>query len=169
MYLPKNRYKIKTTAGEELLQPNGSPYNGSYIEVATGGIYQGGSLKGQKESLARKEQNSNNNLEIERPYNDYYGPTEKDYQNGSYIRYFIRNHRGKFVEMNKEQWLEKRNQKRVTSGQVTWLLAGPVKDGKVNGYPFKGTETKNRETLQKLERNYPGISDFFKSTSEFVR
>lgn len=167
MYLPKNKYKIKSTAGGDVVNSDGTPYVGSYIETAKGTVYEGNNLNGKKQVLAVRNQTQSN--EIERPYNDYYGPTEKDYQNGSYIRYFTRNHRGKFVEMNKEQWLEKRNQKRLTSGQVTWLLTGPVKDGKVNGYPFKGTETKNRETLQKLERTYPGISDFFKSPSEFVR
>jgi hypothetical protein len=71
--------------------------------------------------------------------------------------------------MSRKQWQEKRNGKRVTAGQLNWTLKGPVADGKYNGVPFKGASTKNREALQRLEKDYPGISEFFKSTSEFVR
>lgn len=167
MYLPKNQYKIRQAHGGEFITPDGTPYTGPYIETSTGTVYSGNSLNGKKNIiLPSKEADT---LEIERPFNDYYGPTEKDYENKQYTRYFTRSRRGKFTEMNKEQWLVKRNQKGLTAGQLTWLLTGPVQDGKYKGIPFKGTSTKNRETLQKLERQFPGISDFFKSTSEFVR
>ena len=170
MYLPKNKYKIKTTAGEELRQANGTRYIGSYIEVASGGIYQGSSLKGHKNSLIRQEENSNSSLAVVRPYNDYYGPTVDDYKNGSYIRYFTQDKRSKKItEMNQEQWLEKSKLKYISPGQLTWLLLGPVEDGKYNGISYKGTSTKNKETVDKLEKDYPGIKRFFSDTSEFVR
>ena len=71
--------------------------------------------------------------------------------------------------MSREQWILKRTARRVTSGQILWTLKGPVNDGEINGIPFKGASTKNREALERLEKDYPGISEFFKSTSEFVR
>lgn len=167
MYIPKNQYRKKQTYGGEFIKPDGTDYVGPYIETAKGLTLAGKTLDKNAPRLTPKSQQDSNT--VERPYNDYYGPTEQDYNKGQYTRYFIRSRSGKFTEMNREQWLEKRIRKGLTSGQLTWLLLGPVNDGKVNGYGFKGTSTKNRETLQKLERNYPGISDFFKSTSEFVR
>ena len=168
MYLPKNKYKIKNTTGNEIQTPNGSPYVGSYIETSRGTIYQGSDLKGSKPKLIKIEQDTSVN--IDRPYNDYYGPTVDDYKNGSYIRYFTQDKRNKKItEMNQEQWLEKSKLKYINPGQLTWLLLGPVEDGKYNGISYKGTSTKNKETVDKLEKDYPGIKRFFSDTSEFVR
>jgi hypothetical protein len=167
MYLPKNKYKIINVVDSSVVTRDGSTYNGSTIQTSNGQIFIGNSLEGRKTELKRVAENQD--IEIQRPYNDYYGPTDKDYEKGMYVRYFTRSRSGKFSEMNKEQWLEKRNRKNLTSGQVNWLLTGPVQDGKYNGIPFKGTSTKNREALERLEKNFPGITDFFKSTSEFVR
>lgn len=167
MYIPKNQYRKKQTYGGEFTKPDGTDYVGPYIETAKGLVLVGTVLDKNATRLTPKVKVDL--TKIERPYNDYYGPTEQDYKIGQYVRYFIRSKSGKFVEMSKDQWNEKRNQKRITSGRLTWLLRGPVNDGKINGFSFKGTSTKNRETLQKLEKEFPGISDFFKSTSEFVR
>jgi len=167
MYLPKNKYKIKSTSGEDIVN-NGIPYVGFYIETANGTIYQGDNLNGIKEILETKSQKQSS--AIDRPYNDYYGPTVDDYKNGSYIRYFTQDKRSKKItEMNQDQWLEKSKLKYINPGQLTWLLLGPVEDGKYNGISYKGTSTKNKETVDKLEKDYPGIKRFFSDTSEFVR
>jgi hypothetical protein len=168
MYLPKNKYKIKNTTGNEIQTSNGSPYVGSYIETSRGTIYQGSDLKGSKPKLFKIVQDTS--IGIDRPYNDYYGPSVDDYKNGSYIRYFTQDKRSKKItEMNLEQWLEKSKLKYINPGQLTWLLLGPVEDGKYNGISYKGTSTKNKETVYKLEKDYPGIKRFFSDTSEFVR
>ena len=168
MYLPKNKYKIKSTSGGEIVNGNGTPYVGSYIETAKGTVYQGGDLNGIKQVL--KSQPQQQVAGIDRPYNDYYGPTVDDYKNGSYIRYFTQDKRSKKItEMNQEQWLEKSKLKYINPGQLTWLLLGPVEDGKYNGISYKGTSTKNKETVDKFEKDYPGIKRFFSDTSEFVR
>jgi hypothetical protein len=168
VYLPKTKYKIKRTTGDELSDIDGSSYIGPYIETANGFVFKGDSLDGLKERLriSKKEQPTG----IDRPYNDYYGPSVDDYKNGSYIRYFTQDKRSKKItEMNQEQWLEKSKLKYINPGQLTWLLLGPVEDGKYNGISYKGTSTKNKETVDKLEKDYPGIKRFFSDTSEFVR
>lgn len=168
MYLPKTKYKIKTTTGDELSDIDGSSYTGPYIETANGFVFKGDSLAGLKQRLRinKKEKPTG----IDRPYNDYYGPIVDDYKNGSYIRYFTQDKRSKKItEMNQEQWLEKSKLKYINPGQLTWLLLGPIEDGKYNGISYKGTSTKNKETVDKLEKDYPGIKRFFSDTSEFVR
>ena len=167
MYIPKNLYKKRTTYGGEFTTPEGTDYIGPVIEVATGINFAGASLDNVTGEVFPVEQA--NLLEIEKPYNDYYNPTEEDYLKGRVTRYFIRNRNGKFIEMSREQWILKRTARRVTSGQILWTLKGPVNDGEINEIPFKGASTKNREALERLEKDYPGISEFFKSTSEFVR
>lgn len=168
MYIPKNQYRKKQTYGDEFINPDGTDYVGPYIETAGGLLLAGDSLNSiNGELLPKTEENL---LNIERPYNDYFGPTEENYSRGFFTRYFTRTRRnGKFVEMNKEQWQGKKSRKELVAGQITWFITGPINDGEVNGIPYKGTSTKNRETLERLEREYPGIVNFFSNTSEFVR
>lgn len=168
MYIPKNLYRKKQTYGDEVINPDGTDYVGPYIETASGLLLAGNTLsKNSVQLLSKTEENLNR---IERPYNDYFGPSEIDYTNGFFIRYFTRARRnGQFVEMNKEQWLEKSKRKGYSGGQVTWELNGPIDDGQVNGVPYKGTSTKNKERLLLLETEFPGIVNFFSNTSEFVR
>ena len=168
MYLPKNQYRKKQTYGNEFINPDGTDYIGPYIETAGGLFLAGNNLNSiNGEILPKTEENL---LNIERPYNDYYGPTEENYKRGFFTRYFTRRRRnGKFVEMSKEQWNVKRANKGVTSGQINWFITGPVEDGEINGIPYLGTATKNNENLQRLETTYPGISNFFSNLIEFVR
>ena len=168
MYLPKSQFRVEDTYGEEFTDSSGNPYVGKVLRTASGRVYAGKSIVNIKGILNPVEKQDLN--KIERPFNDYYGPKETDYLNGSFIRYFIRDKRnGKFSEVSLPQWKEKRKLRYVTSGKFLWLLTGPVNDGFINGIPYKGAATKNREALQRLEKDYPGISEFFKSTSEFVR
>ena len=168
MYLPKNKYRIEVTYGGEYIDSSGKDYAGSIIKTADGTVFAGNSLNNVQGIVTEVEEKTL--LNIERAYNDYYGPTEKDYEKGSYIRYFLRDSRnGKFVEVNNKQWNIKRKLKYLESGFLIWKLKGPVNDGKLNGIPFIGTSTKNKNTVRNLEKDYPGISEFFKSTSEFVR
>lgn len=168
MYLPKNLYRIKSTYGGELQKPSGEEYTGNYIETTLGKTYAGDSLENAKGLLLPiPEQNLQ---EVQRPYNDYFGPTELDYRRGEYIRYFVQDKRSqKIVEMNEDQWRQKKRLKYVSSGRLLWVLKGPANDREINGVPYKGASTRNKETLQELEKDFPGILDFFKSTSEFVQ
>ena len=168
MYLPKSQFRVEDTYGEEFTDSSGNPYVGKVLRTASGRVYAGDSIVNTKGILNPVEKQDLN--KIERPLNDYYGPKEADYVNGTFIRYFIRDKRnGKFSEVSLPQWKEKRKLRYVTSGKFLWLLTGPVNDGFINGIPYKGAASKNRETLQELEKDFTGITTFFKSTSEFVR
>lgn len=168
MYLPKNQYRIKSTYGGEFQKPSGQEYRGKYIETASGKVYAGGSLAEAKGALLPIPKQEIRN--VDRPYNDYIGPSQDDYRRGYFIRYFLQDNRTtKIIEMNEVQWKQKKGLNYVTPGSVTWLLSGPANDGEVNGIPFKGTATKNKEALEILEPNFPGILKFFRPYSEFVK
>ncbi|MBL6771338.1 MAG: hypothetical protein ISQ22_08215 [Rhizobiales bacterium] len=169
MYLPKSKFRVENTYGEEFTNDKNEPYYGKVLKTSGGRVYAGDSVNNIKGILTKIEKDSNRNI-IQRPYNDYYGPTVINYKKGFYIRYFLRDNRnGKFAEVSLTQWKAKKRLSYVTPGKLSWNLKGPVNDGVVNDIPFKGASTKNREALQRLEKDYPGISEFFKSTSEFVR
>jgi len=168
MYLPKSKYRIKDTYGDEFTDKNGLPYNGKAIVTSGGRVFAGDKVTNIKGILNKIQDTSL--TAVERPFNDYYGPTDQDYDKGFYTRYFLRDKRnGKFSEVSLQQWKQKKTLKYILAGKFIWYLRGPVNNGEINGIPFKGTSTKNRESLTKLETKYPGVTEFFKSTSEFVR
>lgn len=168
MYIPKNQYKIKQAYSGEFTKVDGTEYTGPYIEVANGTFYQGDRLSNVPVRIFSVEESQT--IAIERPYNDYFGPTEQNYTQGFYTRYFTRDKRnGKFVELSKEQWNSKKTLKYVTAGKLNWFLIGPLEDGKINDIPYKGTATRNLETLQNLEKEFPGITNFFDNPGQFVR
>lgn len=170
MYLPKSRYKIRSTPGNQFTNDDGTNYVGPYIETAEGRFFKGNTPAGTPDEIFPINQEETNRIQVERPYNDYYGPTDKDYERGFFIRYFTRDKRnGRFTELGREQWREKRELRYITSGQIEWLLKGPVSDGLINNIPYKGTSTKNLERLNELEKQYPGIKRFFSDTGKFVK
>jgi len=171
MYLPKSRYKIKSTPGNEFKNEDGSNYIGRYVETADGRFFKGSSpAENLEEIFSNTSEEETNRIQIERPYNDYYGPTDEDYERGFFIRYFTKDKRnGTFTELGREQWKEKRQLSYVTSGQIEWLLKGPVFDGQINNIPYKGTSTKNLERLEELEKEFPGLKRFFFHTEKFVK
>lgn len=168
MYLPKNEYRIRQALPGEFIRPNGEEYTGKYIETSSGTFYEGDSLEGTLSVITPAP--STEPINIPRPFNDYLGPTDRDYEKGFFTRYFTRDIRnGKFTELGLKQWREKRSLNYVTAGEFNWIITGPLNDGFINNIPFKGVSTKNKETLQLLEKEYPGISNFFSNTLEFVR
>src|SRR5210317_1337428 len=101
MYLPKNKYRLETTYGGEYVDENGQDYTGGVIRTSDGTVFAGDSLSNVKGIVTKVE--DQNLLEIERPYNDYFGPTDQDYAKGQFVRYFLRDKRnGKFTEVNLE-------------------------------------------------------------------
>lgn len=168
MYLPKTKYRIESSYGGKYVDENGQDYIGSVIRTSDGTVFAGDSLSNVQGIVTKVEEQ--NLIDIDRPYNDYFGPTDLDYSKGQFVRYFLRDKRnGKFTEVNLSQWREKKGLKYVNAGKLVWRLKGPVSDGSVNGIPYKGTGTKNREEVQKLEKQFPGITRFFSNISEFVR
>ena len=168
MYIPKNLYRIRQTFGGEFTTPEGEDYIGPVVETSNGFNFSGPDLNtitGEVIPVPVRDLNK-----IERPYNDYYGPTEQDYKVGFFTRYFVRDKRnGKFSELSRKQWYEKKKLSYVTSGNIVWFITGRINDGVINGIPYKGTSTRNRERLQLLETEFPGILNFFSDTSEFVK
>ena len=84
MYLPKSQFRVEDTYGEEFTDSSGNPYVGKVLRTASGRVYAGDSIVNNKGILSPVEKQDLN--KIERPFNDYYGPKEADYVNGTFIK-----------------------------------------------------------------------------------
>lgn len=170
MYLPKSKYKVRSTPGNEFVNSEGKNYRGSVIITYRGEVFAGSTLKDVGERLYTK-QSYEKVREVDTPplYNEYPKPTERDYNNGTFTRYFCIDQRDKKIyEVTKDTQAKFKPFKFITRTSIEWNLTGPVEDTKVGDYIYPGTGKRNQEIIDQLERAVPGFKDFL-SPEQFVR
>jgi len=170
VYLPKSKYRIRNTPGNEFVRSDGTSYRGSVVVTYKGEVFAGSSLTSIGEKLFSKEL-FEQSKEIETPelFNEYPKPTERDYITGTFTRHFCIDQRdGKIYEVIKGTQDKFKDFRFITRTSVEWNLTGPVEDTKVGDYIYPGTGTKNQQIIDQLERAVPGFKDFL-SAEQFVR
>ena len=154
-YLPKSKINIQNTPGGELMYKfTKKDYIGSFIETSDGKFYAGGDLSDLSTELVfpliskvtfgngkdvRKYKNIQPNPHLSlsntqpvigtKPH-----PTEKDYERGSFPRYFIKKHNGDtdYVEIDNITYtkLERKDStydyRLYEVGAIEWALSGKV-------------------------------------------
>ena len=187
-YLPKNKYKILETSGNELQYLNGTPYKGFYIETSEG-KFAGDNPYGPGPRLisiekVKTKQTVNNIFESDK-VSEYYDlrpgivefikktkpiistktkPQTKDYEIGVYVRYFAKkaNSTIDYYEIDRktyEQFKQKNKNYDFFSYTVGKLLWALEGD----------VEKSNSSQLKLKERFYPNISSLFPNLREFSR
>lgn len=159
MFLPRNRYNILNQPDVPVTDSNGKEYLGPIIKTYKNERFKGSVGYGELERVFTKEE-----LElqiVERPFNDYYGPTDRDYQIGNFVRYIVYDSNlNLYKEVNLENYNRFKNLSQVKNIILTWYIYKPADDTIINGYLFTGSATRNRTTLQQLSKDNPGLLDF---------
>jgi len=170
MFVPKSKYTVKSTPGGEFETKEGSEYVGSVITLYTGKSYAGSnpSKLGEEvfpiETLKKSQDPTDFTLRQEFPE-----PTERDYNKGSYIRYFLVDKRDrKIYEVTKTTYTRFSEVKFVARIQIPWTLQSPVEDTKRGDYIYPGARKKNQPLIDNLTVNFPEFKDFL-SAEQFVR
>lgn len=160
----------QTKGGEFIYKWTKEPYIGSYIQNVKGRY-----LAGDKETADSKElirirtKQPNGTLAttamiVAALLVGYFikKVTSADKKNGVTKRYFVQDNRTlKIVETDKDTYQRALQElPERSSAEVDWLIKGPAEDREINGFPFEGAESKNRKTIQALEKTIPGISTF---------
>ena len=170
MYIPLSKYtEPKYTRGSELLKSDGTYYVGWYFTDLKGNIFTGKKPSKNNRKLAQ------GNIEITSSRakftftKDSIRPTERDYINGFFIRYFLQDKRSKkIIEVKKEKFDELRKIDYIISLQLEWLLTNPIENIKKGPYIYFGSLARNKETVLE-QRTIKFPSDFFTSFFEFIR
>jgi len=170
MYLPKSKYRIRSTPGNEFVTSDGTSYKGSVVITYKGEVFAGSSLTTIGEKLFSKEGFEKvDDTETPPLFNEYPKPSERDYTKGRFTRYFCIDQRdGKIYEVTKDTQDKFKNFRFITRTSVDWNLIGPVEDTKVGDYIYPGTGKRNQDIIDRLERAVPGFKDFL-SPEQFVR
>jgi len=170
MYLPKSKYRVRSTAGNEFVTVKGKDYRGSVLITYRGEVYEGKDLTSIGQRLYTKESfDAQNDIDTPALFNEYPKPTERDYINGFFTRYFCVDQRDKKIyEVTKETQAKFKPFRFVVTTSVDWNLIGPVEDTKLGDYIYPGTGKKNQQIIDQLEKAVPGFKDFL-SAEQFVR
>lgn len=159
MFLPKSKYEIKQ-ATWGMFQLSGSEdtgfYVGPYIEDYLGRTYAGNSLVGaENRVLIRTEDATEKEATVQVKVNIL--PTEANYVSGSIVRYFRQNKVNKTVEEIDREKANKSGNWKVISG--SWILTGSLEDQKIYGHTYLGVKSRNQKTLDRWEKEIPGITE----------
>lgn len=99
----------------------------------------------------------------------YPKPTEDDYIQGTFRRYFLQDVRsGEIKEINSETYRSIADKGYYRRTKLEWNLLGPSEDETVNGYIYPGAVARNRDVVIQAEEAIPGITEFLSDLRQFV-
>lgn len=176
MFLPKSKYKGPFTAsgGEQelLVKETLKPYRGMYIVTYKGEYYEGESPQEAKRQLIlksdyEKSKKSENTLPPIKQTQE--GPTEADYKNKKYKRYFVKDLRkGKILEVDQKEFNKAETYPSHSTLSIEWDLSTPVDDTYFRGYLYIGSASRNSKTVESAEKIMKGIKNLLNNPKQFV-
>jgi len=172
-YIPKGRYKKpeSTVGGEFTELESGEPYKGFYIETYKGKYYAGKTPEEGGVELVKEKKIADQlallgivGATVPGLLAGFFKkkPTQFEKQKGVTKRNFIQDkNNNKITETDPDTYAQaKEVLVNSTFVEVDWIIQGPAEDKMFGKYPFEGAESKNRKTIQALEKTMPGISTF---------
>lgn len=166
-YIPKSKYKKpQSTDGTKFVEViSRKRYKGFYIETYKGKFYGGKTPEANGPELEKILQ-----IQFAVPLG-LLGllagvfkkkPTQSEKDKGVTKRNFIQDKdNGKIIETDPDTYTQaKETLVNSIFAEVDWVIKGPAENQIINGYPYEGAESKNKKTIQALEKTMPGISTF---------
>jgi hypothetical protein len=165
MPIPKSKYsEPRHTPGKEFTLDN-QEYRGWYVATFQDRYYTGKEITSNSKELFPIKEEKPVILFTE----DKITPSETDRSKGILIRYVVQKvSNRKIIEVTKEKYNSFTDNPAFRRTSINWIIKGPAENTFFNSYPYFGADHRNRETVSKLESNFPGITSFFKDYSEFV-
>ena len=175
-YLPQAKYKkAKKTPGREfIVKATGEDYKGSYIETYRKQYFAGETPEQNGVELEKLERSTLANSQgnalfalglsllslLQSAFKKQL--SQDEINKGIAKRYFVQDNRDKKISETSEDLFEqgKKDLPNFAYTEVSWYITNPVEDIVINGIKFQGSESRNKETIQKLESTIPGISKF---------
>lgn len=180
-YLPKNRYKVLYTNGNELVyKDTNKPYIGYYIELFNGKLFAGSDIENLKGKLTRLRPKKYKNISYNSVNNRVYSiieaertskqgryqqipsasplPTIVDYSKGFFIRYFATRLNTKtYIEISQDVF-ENFNKYYNTNLYKVFFLRWSLK---------ANSEEENQKTLLKYITTLPNLNKFLTNLGQY--
>jgi hypothetical protein len=174
-YLPQAKYKKakRTSGGEFRIKTTGEDYKGFYIETYRKQYFAGETPEQngvELEKIERTESTPDLNKLLSTGISllallqsAFKKQLSQDEVNkGIAKRYFVQDNRDKKISETSQELFEqgKKDIPDFIYKEVSWNISNPADDIVINGAKFQGSESRNKETIQNLEKEMPGISKF---------
>lgn len=185
-YIPETRItEAKSTQGTEfVIKGTKDFYRGPYIETYEGRYYAGKSIENSGDELEKVATRGVEDTLITGVTINGYGLitqllkklykktlTKGELTRGVARRFFLQDKKtNKINEVDYETYqLAQKELPNRRFAEIDWNINGPAEDLEINGYKYEGAESKNKKTIQNLEKTMPGISKYVVDFSEFVQ
>lgn len=174
-YLPQSKYKKakKAGLGEFAVKETQEPYEGLYIETYRKQYFAGETPEQNGVELEKIEKASGfpdvsgfvrNGLSLLTLLQSAFKKqlSQDEIDKGIAKRYFVQDNRDKKISETSEEIFEqgKESIPDFIYKEIPWNISNPADDIVINGAKFQGSESRNKETIQNLEKDMPGISKF---------
>lgn len=166
-YAPKGSYReAKSTDGTEFTEViSKERYKGFYIEDSRGKFYGGKTPEEGGPELRKILQ-----IHFAIPTSllgllaGFFkkNPTQSEKDKGVTKRNFIQDkNNSKIIETDPDTYAQAKEElPNSVFAEIDWIIKGPAENQIINGYPYEGAESKNRKTIESLNKTMPGISTF---------
>lgn len=170
MYIPKSKYRpAKYTDGNRFTKSDGTFYTGWYIETFRGDFLSGKTPTASSEMLT-DNQVSEQEFAQYKFTNDIITPTEKDYKEGYFYRYFVQDKRNNaIIEVVRDKYKYYVKQRYTREIKVKWILEGPAENINRGLYIYFGAASKNEEAIKEAENTIIGLSSVINLYNQFVK
>jgi len=191
MYYPKSKIisDLYTDNSEFIYVKNGKTYKGYYYSTYDGKFFTGKTYSLQTEELLRLQSNTSNVVRDENnsvynvinnksivnksPRFKYIVPTENDYINGYFKRYFCNRVNGDvktILEINEKQFNDIVDNVLYKTISIDWRISGNIQDeSMIDGIIIPGVINTNINTLKRIEKELPGISLYISNPAQFYK
>ena len=174
-YLPESKYKKakKATFGEFVVKATQESYEGYYIETYRKQYFAGQTPEQNGVELEKVEKTSGfpdvsgyvgKGLSLLALLQSAFKKqlSQDEINKGIAKRYFVQDNRNKKISETSQELFEqgKKDIPDFIYKEVPWNISNPADDVIINGAKFQGSESRNKETIQNLEKEMPGISKF---------
>ena len=185
-YYPLNRITPNqyTSGNQFTLISTGQDYKGYYFSTYDGKYFTGSicsptSLELSKSTDAIKPttslatapyDNMRNNPTLPQPDHFTSVPTEQDYKNGYYLRYFTKRVNGDLstiTEVNKNTYDSVASNPLYNRVQIQWMLTGMLEDKYITGMLVLGVINRNTKTVSQASRQMQYLDQYLNNPTQY--
>lgn len=187
---PRQKGQSRYLHNSRVSEPKSAP-TGEFVEMLSRKPYNGFYIKGYKGTYYAGRTVEENGVELEKVRTETPGQgtpaqqslaasllsyfkkalTAGELIRGIARRFFIQDKKNnKILETDKQTYLQaKKETPNKRFAEIEWIIKGPSEDKVINNYKYEGAESKNKKTIQDLEKQMPGISTYITNYKEFVQ
>lgn len=167
MALPRTKYSDpRHTPGNEFTLA-GKDYIGWYVETYQNKFYTGKYIDDFSQEILPKElvQLPDSPIYVE----EVLTPSEDDRKIGRWTRYFIQNANNRsIIEVSRERYNTFKGSSKYLRAKLEWVIKGPAENLLKRDYVYYGAIHQNSQSVNTLEKTFPGIKQYITNYSEFV-